>query len=612
MAFRGKKKSQFGRVPDPVTQGVHPSILKQARRSGQLNLTSRGLSTVPDAVWYLHQEIPGETQDVSFDQNPGEAWWDQVDLTKLILASNFLVAIPDDIRNFPYLSVLDLHDNRMETLPDALNSLEHLIILDISRNRFKVFPRIVCEIYSLGSLHLEHNELVKLDGDIGNLPKLEDLDISHNAITGLPEGIGNMRKLRKLNVSHNKISYIPIEIGTMTELRLLDANNNQLEYVPPEIGNLKNIEQLYLRHNKLKELPLLEFCSNLKELHLGNNGLLAVSAEFLKKLESVTVLDLRDNKLSEFPPEVSFMSNLERIDLSNNNLSQLPFSLGGIQSLNSIVLDGNPMKTIRRDIILRGTVELKKYLQGKMPEAPEEAPDKVKGVWNYKGQSGIIGGDAGGIKAHEVQQSKLLNLSGRNMDSIPDDIMAVAMKGQVNTVNISKNNYKDLPRNLILLEGTLRHLDVSFNKLTYLHSEISLYLKLTSLDLRNNYLENLPLVMESLQELRELIISYNRFKELPMVIYHLKKLEILMADNNSISAIDVEGFRSMSMIATLDLQNNNIANIPPELGLCTQLKALELSGNPCRNPRPAILAKGTNAILEYLRSRIVQPKYASY
>lgn len=64
--------------------------------------------SVPDAVWFLHQEIPGETQDVSFDQNPGEAWWDQVDLTKLILASNFIVAIPDDIRNFPYLSVLDV------------------------------------------------------------------------------------------------------------------------------------------------------------------------------------------------------------------------------------------------------------------------------------------------------------------------------------------------------------------------------------------------------------------------------------------------------------------------------------------------------------------------
>lgn len=58
----------------------------------------------------------------------------------------------------------------------------------------------------------------------------------------------------------------------------------------------------------------------------------------------------------------------------------------------------------------RGTAELMKYLRGKMPEAPEEAPDKVKGIWSYKGQSGIIGGDAGGIKAHEVQQSKILNL----------------------------------------------------------------------------------------------------------------------------------------------------------------------------------------------------------
>lgn len=34
-------------------------------------------------------------------------------------------------------------------------------------------------------------------------------------------------------------------------------------------------------------------------------------------------------------------------------------------------------------------------------------------------------------------------------------------------------------------------------------------------------------------------------------------------------------------------------------------RSLQLNGNAFRNPRPAILAKGTLALLEYLRSRIV-------
>ena len=38
--------------------------------------------------------------------------------------------------------------------------------------------------------------------------------------------------------------------------------------------------------------------------------------------------------------------------------------------------------------------------------------------------------------------------------------------------------------------------------------------------------------------------------------------------------------------------------------MCDCFRSLQLSGNPCRNPRPAILAKGTPALLQYLRDRI--------
>jgi len=62
----------------------------------------------------------------------------------------------------------------------------------------------------------------------------------------------------------------------------------------------------------------------------------------------------------------------------------------------------------------------------------------------------------------------------------------------------------------------------------------------------------------------------------------------------------------MKCLSTLNLQNNDLENIPIELGRATQLKSMPLDGNPFRLPGHRILAKGTPAVLEYLRGRIIE------
>lgn len=62
---------------------------------------------VPDPVWRLNLDVPEEARDVSLD-NTDERWWEQTELTKLILASNLLTEISQEISNFQALSVLDV------------------------------------------------------------------------------------------------------------------------------------------------------------------------------------------------------------------------------------------------------------------------------------------------------------------------------------------------------------------------------------------------------------------------------------------------------------------------------------------------------------------------
>ena len=71
-----------------------------------------------------------------------------------------------------------------------------------------------------------------------------------------------------------------------------------------------------------------------------------------------------------------------------------------------------------------------------------------------------------------------------------------------------------------------------------------------------------------------------------------------------VTQIDVDGLKQLSKLSILDLGNNNIGQVPPELGLLTNLRVLTLDGNAFRVPRPQILVKGTASIMAYLRDRI--------
>jgi Leucine-rich repeat (LRR) protein len=70
-------------------------------------ITSSTLQVVPAGVWRINVEPPSD-RDTSFTAQDDERWWDQVDLTKLILAANQIKEIPDDIHLLTALTILDV------------------------------------------------------------------------------------------------------------------------------------------------------------------------------------------------------------------------------------------------------------------------------------------------------------------------------------------------------------------------------------------------------------------------------------------------------------------------------------------------------------------------
>ncbi|XP_020144492.1 leucine-rich repeat-containing protein 40 isoform X3 [Microcebus murinus] len=495
---------------------VPQGLLKAARKSGQLNLSGRNLSEVPQCVWRINVDLPEEAnQNLSFSAT--ERWWEQTDLTKLIISNNKLQSLTDDLRLLPALTVLDIHDNQLTSLPSAIGELENL---------------------------------------------------------------------QKLNVSHNK-----------------------LKTLPEEIANLRNLKGLYLQHNELTCISEgFEQLSNLEdlELHVGENQIEMLRAEHLKHLNSILVLDLRDNKLKSVPDEITLLQSLERLDLSNNDISSisiinlifcsLPYSLGNLH-LKFLALEGNPLRTIRREIINKGTQEVLKYLRSKIKDdGPSQSDSVTETAMTLPSESKV--------NIHAIVTLKILDYSDKQTPLIPDEVFDAVKSNIITSVNFSKNLLCEIPKRIIELKEMVSDVNLSFNKLSFISLELCMLQKLTFLDLRNNVLNSLPEEMESLIRLQVINLSFNRFKILPEVLYRILSLETVLISNNQIGSVDAQKMKTMENLTTLDLQNNDLLHIPPELGNCVHLRTLLLDGNPFRVPRAAILMKGTAAILEYLRDRI--------
>lgn len=150
-----------------------------------------------------------------------------------------------------------------------------------------------------------------------------------------------------------------------------------------------------------------------------------------------------------------------------------------------------------------------------------------------------------------------LNLSNKNLDKIPDEVINLK---NLRKLNLSKNNLKSIPKDIHKLKR-LENLDLSNNKLTSIYSNICKLTNLKVLILNNNQLKHLPSQIAKLQNLRILSVSGNNFKALPFYFQLLKKLESLNISNNRFSEFPEE-IKSLKKLKRLWLNNNDFKESP--------------------------------------------------
>ena len=147
--------------------------------------------------------------------------------------------------------------------------------------------------------------------------------------------------------------------------------------------------------------------------------------------------------------------------------------------------------------------------------------------------------------------------------------------------------------------SSLLHLDISFNQLVLLPSDISNLCLLQELNVSCNKLQTLPQEIGTLPWLRVIKANGNRLQTLPAEIGQCKQLETLNLSENVLTSIPQEIAGCLSLL-TLLLQNNNLARLPLSLAsLKGQIQQLDISNNDAEMAKtlPIAIHRDTDCIM---------------
>ncbi|KAI9921463.1 hypothetical protein PsorP6_000305 [Peronosclerospora sorghi] len=609
--------------------------LRMARQSGSLNLSSRDFHAFPDEVFRFYELLEED-----------EHSWECAVLRKLDLSYNDIAEIPNQVETLKYLASFKMRHNHLRQLPLAFWTLETLTHLDLSNNQLEgCLPEPIGQLVNLKELGLEGNQLTQLPDSFGKLIQLEVLRIESNQLRTLPSTIGCLHNLKTLLAHSNQIVELPLSFRSLTNLLTLDLKKNYLVTTGNAFLELVLIKYIDLRQNKLEAFPTLPKRSNcLDQLLLGFNMLREIPEYvILGVMDSLTVLDMRDNKLQCLPNKVPHLYRLKTLDVTNNDLHDLPPGLGYLKYLDHLLVEGNPLRSIRRSAISAGSEQLKKYLRtrGRPPvgvDAMEEEVDELV-IRHREIMQDESMPEESPLKDEylfrDATASGSLQLVDMKFEQLPEQLCTSGKYNFEETLlqlNLSKNWLQDLPaaigdmRSLNTLTAeqcglksihfsiaripSLKHLSVGKNSLTtdvinalVFSENCCICSSLKVLDLSSNILTEVPQNLQYLKSIDTLDLSFNRLRSLDGFPWSkMCQLSVLrLRDNHLESCATVY---QVPNLKSLSLENNELQEIPAEFALCEKLDTLCLAGNPQRGIRAHILNSGTTAVLKYLRNRL--------
>lgn len=371
------------------------------------------------------------------------------------------------------------------------------------------------------------------------LNHLKVLHLNKNLLTKFPkEYCQALPSLKILDLGSNKLTNFPYEILEHQVLETLDLSNNYISDIDEtHIQNTLSLNQLDLSYNKLSQFPTWvgDYFQRLIKLSLKGNQIREIPKK-ASGLRSIKDINLSNNIISRVSP-IFFKSciSLEKIDLSNNVLESLPnYAPNTLCRLNQINVSNNRLEEKRPFFIPQFILAIPSLTMVDLSENRiSRLPDPH--LWCSRG-----------LKELRLQHNRIrkINIMSNSKDFWPT----------ISRLNLSYNRIEEIPSEIGVLDS-LVSLDVSHNPFSIFPDEIGKLKKIFELPLDGLKLKHDPASMKGRPQD---IITYFRSKLKHAVPYRRIKLMLVGLGGRGKSSL-------LRQLANLKHPSHNLATVGIEL-----------------------------------------------
>ncbi len=416
-------------------------------------------------------------------------------LTWLVIPNNQLTLIPPEIGNLTGLIYLNLSDNPLTgEIPKELGNLVNLNRLDLLNNNlsgcFHPDLNSLCgkSVYLSGGLDQADFDAFCADGTgeciVTPQSEIDALMAIYNATDGdnwrfnTNWGVGDPFNNDWYGVTCNSE-------GHVTQLIFLQNNLNGS--IPPEIEDLPYLTSFHSHYNSISSLPSeIGSLTNLTLLRIAyygiNPGFVSIPDE-IYNLTGLTVLGLEGVGLTEIPPEIANLVNLQTFYAYQNQIPELPVELFSLSQLTKLHLSRNNLTVLPAEI--GNLTEMRDLIlnYNQLTSIPPEIGNLTKMYFLHLFQNQItqLPGEMGNLTALQRFQADYNELT-----SIPTEIFSLPLLWEL---HLSHNNLSgSIPPEIGNL-SRMKSLYLNDNDLEgKIPAEIAQLTRITSLNLSNNNL----------------------------------------------------------------------------------------------------------------------------
>ena len=339
--------------------------------------------------------------------------------------------------------------------------------------------------------------------------------------------------------------------------------NNSLQALPPTVfAGLTSLTVLDLRNNCITQLPnniFSDLRSSLTSLFISDNRITngGLQGGVLGRLGQLRRLDIDDNQLTRWSSEMlSGSTKIVNLSLSGNRITAvLTGSFDSLQQLEKLRLERNDVTEVA-DGAFRNLTSLR------------ELDLSVNRLRNISGNT-----------LEGLESLVTLNLSVNALSALPETVLSPLIA--LETLDLSHNLLRRLPDGIFANKTTLVTVDLSGNNLTISDGTLQGLTSLTDLFLSENSICTISSsLFADLNQLRVLDLSDNKIAEMAAGLLSFSTaLETINLSSNKVSDIEPGVFRNGPSLAAIDLSRNAIRRINRATFHNLDLTRIDLSYN---------------------------------